>query len=69
MILPNVSPRYLPREEEERNRVLQKADRENFKRGKDVRLERGERLILRSPDGTAWVIGVDNAGAIAITAA
>lgn len=38
-----------------------------FAKGSDVELARGERLILRSPDGSRWVVGVDNAGAIDIT--
>jgi hypothetical protein len=47
---------------------LRRSDQENFKSGRDVRLERGERLILRSPNGTRFKITVDNAGVISATA-
>jgi hypothetical protein len=33
-----------------------------------VRLEQGERLILRSANGTAWSIAVSNTGVISATA-
>jgi hypothetical protein len=49
-------------------RVLIAEDERNFKRGRDVELARGERLILRSPDGSRWSVTVDNAGALSTTA-
>lgn len=33
----------------------------------DVRIENGRRLILRSPDGHFWSLGVDNTGALTTT--
>jgi hypothetical protein len=33
-----------------------------FRKGEDVEFARSERVIYRSPDGTRWVHGVDNAG-------
>lgn len=47
---------------------LRREDVLNFKRGQDVRLEQGERLVLRSPNGTAFKIEVDNAGVLSATA-
>ena len=39
-----------------------------FHKGEDVELARGERLILRSPNGARWAVKVDNAGAMGTTA-
>lgn len=60
--------KYDQSNEQNAREQIRKADMENFKRGRDVRLEQGERLILRSPDGTAWSITVSNAGTITATA-
>jgi hypothetical protein len=35
-----------------------------FSRGQDVRLQQGERLILKSPNGTLYYVKVDNAGTL-----
>lgn len=53
----------------EMSRIIIAEDERNFKKGRDVELARGERLILRSPDGTRYVVTVDNAGALSTTAA
>lgn len=53
----------------EMSRIIIAEDERNFKRGRDVELARGERLILRSPNGSRWVVTVDNAGALGTTAA
>ena len=50
-----------------RNEVL-KADLENWKRGRDIELARGDRVILRSPNGTRYAITVSNAGALSTVA-
>jgi hypothetical protein len=39
-----------------------------FIRGQDVRLQNGERLILKAPNGTMWQVEVDNAGALSTAA-
>ena len=61
MNLPRPGERYERPTEDRRNRVLELADAQNLKRGEDIELSEG-RLILRSPDGTRWVLTVDNAG-------
>jgi hypothetical protein len=33
----------------------------------DVRIEAGRRLVLRSPNGHFWSVGVDNLGALTTT--
>ena len=38
-----------------------------FMKGQDMELARGERLILRSPDGTRWAIAVSDTGTISAT--
>lgn len=65
MILPNFTNPQLV----ELSRVLIAEDEKNWKRGRDIELARGERLILRSPDGTRYALVVDNAGALSTVAA
>lgn len=52
----------------EMSRIIIAEDERNFKKGRDVELARGERLILRSPNGSRWVIAVDNTGTLGATA-
>jgi hypothetical protein len=68
MILPKATETYDRGTEQHVREELRRADAENFKRGRDVRLEQGERLILRSANGTAWSIAVSNTGVISATA-
>ena len=62
-----------PREEYDRqaeifnNIAMEEADGSNFKRFEDVDLANNERLILRSADGTRWIITVSDAGAVGTT--
>lgn len=48
-------------------RILQSADAENHKRGRDVEIG-SARLILTSPNGTRYAVTVDNAGNISTSA-
>ena len=48
---------------------LTREDERNRKVGRDVTLLVGERIILKSPDGSRWAITVSNAGALSTTAA
>lgn len=66
MRLPNVPNVFNRLIETERNRTLELADQQNRKVGQDVELS-GERLILKSPDGTRWSITVSNMGLITAT--
>ena len=43
------------------NRLRDAADAA-LKTGQDLQLVRGERLILKSPNGSQWVCGPDDAG-------
>jgi hypothetical protein len=47
-------------DQNERNRQLEKADRENMKKSRENYLS--GTLLLQSPDGTWWTLAVDNAG-------
>jgi hypothetical protein len=67
MRLPDPGQRYEPRNEAETRAALERADELNRKKGRDVDLSQGERLILKSPDGTRWSITVSNAGALSAT--
>jgi hypothetical protein len=44
----------------ERNRQIEKADRENVKKSRKNYID--GKLLLQSPDGTWWTLAVDNAG-------
>jgi len=61
MKLPPPAPRYDPPREAERNRLLEQADRDNHKRGRDIYVSPG-RLIMVSPDGTTYDANVTNTG-------
>lgn len=43
-------------------RELETADMANYKKGQDLRLQNGERLILKSPNGTLYYLKVANDG-------
>ncbi len=43
---------------------LAQAVGQSFARGQDLRLQNGERLILRAPNGSMWALKVDNAGSL-----
>lgn len=58
---------YSPTHEIERNRQIEREDSLNRKKGRDVDVG-SDRLILKSPNGTRWVISVNNSGAISATA-
>ncbi|MGB1223920.1 MAG: hypothetical protein ACPHCN_07230 [Mycobacterium sp.] len=62
MNIPRPPLEYDAEVERKRNRSLEQADALNLKRNQDLRLTSPIRLILNSPDGTEWVVGVDNAG-------
>lgn len=67
----NLSPapeKYDRAEEQQMRKALETADGLNFKKAQDIRLQRGERLIMPSPDGALWVVSVSNAGAMVVTA-
>lgn len=67
MNIPRPPERYDRRSEDERNRAIEQADRQNVKKNEDIRIIAPVRLILPSPDGTEWVIAVDNSGNFAAT--
>lgn len=69
LILSRPSPQYDVRDQAEFRNALQSEDGLNFKRGQDVRLARGERLIIYSPNGTAFEVVVSNAGVLSAVAA
>lgn len=66
--LPPALYQYNMENEQQTRTAIRAADAENFKRGRDLRLEQGERFILKSADGTRWSVTVSNAGVITLTA-
>ena len=61
--LPIIPRQYDPATEATRNRLLEQAFAECFRRDRDSEVGRG-RLILRAPDGSRWSVVVDNAGVL-----
>ena len=49
------------------NIAMEEADRSNFKHFEDVDLANNERLIIRSADGTRWIVTVSDAGVVGTT--
>lgn len=47
---------------------LVRQDKLNFKKGQDVELAQGERLILRDTNGVRYSITVNTSGALVVTA-
>ena len=68
MRLPDPAPRYDPGVAARTKQAIEAEDVRNRKKGADVELQ-GERLILRSPNGTRYQISVSNVGAISAAVA
>ena len=66
MNLPKSADRYDPMDQDMTRNIIERDDRQNFKRNQDVEIR--TRLILASPNGTRYQITVSNAGAIVVTA-
>jgi len=68
MSLPSPPDKYDRSDQMKTRSLLERMDRENHKRGRDLEVAGSERLILASPNGARWVVTVDNTGAIAAVA-
>lgn len=66
--LPNPPARYDPVHEARRSAAIERADEDNLKSFRDLRLQPGCGIILRAPDGSEWKLSVDNSGALVTTA-
>jgi hypothetical protein len=69
MNLPAPGAAYDQADEAAARRAMGQADKQNYKRGQDIELQPGQRLILRAPDGSRWRITVTPAGAVGAAAA
>lgn len=69
MNLPSPPPDYSPDDQRNMRNALMSEDAKNMKRLQDIRLENGERFILKSPNGTLYYLKVDNAGNLTTAAA
>ena len=49
------------------NQALESEDLRNRKKGTDVEMGPGEKLILRAPNGTRWMLTVSNTGTVGAT--
>lgn len=66
--LPNPPARYDPVHEARRSAAIERADDNNAKLFRNLRLQPGCFIILRAPDGSEWQLSVDNSGALTTTA-
>lgn len=48
--------------------ALRREDGKNLKRGRDIEVAGGMRLILTAPDGGQWAVEVDNGGNLSTSA-
>ena len=67
MILPNASVRYDSALIDRITNLIEQADNLNHKKNQDVEIG-AARLILRAPNGTRYIVTVDNAGTLGATA-
>lgn len=68
MRLPLPSDAYSAVIESLRNQSIEQADAMNLKRNQDVELGDGQKLILRSANGTRYEIVVSDAGVLSTAA-
>lgn len=68
MKLPLAPPVYDLTDQNMMRRELETRDVANFKKGEDVRFQRGERVVLVSPNGSLFYLKVDNAGVLTTAA-
>lgn len=64
--LPRPSDRYDPRAEAERNALLQAESAQKFDRRERIEAVAG--VVIKSPDGTRWLLTVSDAGVVGATA-
>src|SRR5882672_1497618 len=60
--LPGATPVYDRANEQAARNALTRADQENFKKGQDVHLARGEIVYLKQPNGAEIGLTIDDAG-------
>lgn len=68
MMLAPPPPRYDQSYVVKTNQAVQQEDLRNRKKGTDVELGVGERVVLRSPNGARWSITVSNTGVVSAVA-
>ena len=68
MKLPNPPLLYDASFEAQRNSFIEQMNEQTFHRQADLEIVLPQRFIMRSPNGSRWVISVSNAGALVVTA-
>jgi len=63
MRLAKAGAQYDQGQQRENVRILERADRENLKRGRDIEMGKS-RVILTSPNGTRFAVMVENDGTL-----
>lgn len=64
LVLPIPTPAYDRTTAIRHKQFLEAADLLNYKKGADIELAQGQSLIIRSPNGLRWAVGVSNTGAV-----
>lgn len=67
--MPRPATQYSSDLQARSNQTLEAEDLRNRKKGTDIELGVGERLIVRSPNGTRFSISVSNTGVVTAAAA
>lgn len=67
--VPDAPPQYSQSDQQRVRTAMDKADKANLKQGKDVFLVQGERLVIKSPNGTQYKIVVSDAGVLSASPA
>lgn len=66
--LPRPASTYNVQDQSETRLAIEQALQRALVAGEDHELARGERIILRSPDGSRFALAVDNSGVLSATA-
>lgn len=66
MKLPNPPQSYDVLIENQRNRLIEQADAQNYKKAQDLYVTPGQRLILYNPSGVAYEVYINASNALAI---
>lgn len=68
MMLPRAPDQYDRGNEQQTRDAISRDGQTVFRAGRDMELARGERLILRSPNGSRWYLTVSDAGVLSVAA-
>lgn len=68
MKLPRPPSAYSEHDQGQMRAAIEMEDAKTFKKGRDVEMTAGTKLILQSPNGTRYYLTASNLGALTLTA-